>query len=148
MSLLNRIINRVFNCSSLRKIEREIQLTGSLLPNGAGRTELHSLAYEGDAAGISASIADGADPSKADADGMTPLHFAVLNDRIDAVGALLKAGADAAATTRDGQTPADMARHRGHGLLAIALEHSAKHQKVVRLAAQSVTPKTDHSRGF
>jgi ankyrin repeat protein len=47
----------------------------------------------------------GADPNAADADGMTPLHFAAAQGSVDVVRLLLDAGADPNAKSANGETP-------------------------------------------
>jgi uncharacterized protein len=47
----------------------------------------------------------GADPSAADIDGFTPLHFGIQQSHVDAVSALLAAGADVNRRNRFGNGP-------------------------------------------
>ncbi len=77
---------------------------------------LMSAARQGDAEAVQAFLAGGADPSRAQGDGMTALHAAALEGHGDVVDALLAAGAEVGATTRIGAyTPLHLASQGGHG---------------------------------
>ncbi len=54
-----------------------------------GWSALMTAAEAGDAAGVAAAIAAGAEVNAADEDGWTALHLAALNDRADVVARLL-----------------------------------------------------------
>lgn len=68
-------------------------------------------AGDGDAARL---LLDGArDVNVGEADGTTPLHYAVLNNDLDLADALLRAGADIGVRTRYGITPIYLAARNG-----------------------------------
>ncbi len=54
---------------------------------------------------------------KPDADGTTPLHWAVYQDDAETVGALLRAGANVKAANRYGVTPLSLACTNGNGVI-------------------------------
>ena len=91
-------------------------IVATLLRGGAGAdfTRLHVAVLNGDRAGLTIALADGADPNATDHYGWTPLHLAALaarfTDELEVVADLVAAGADPEA--RDfggGMTPLDNA---------------------------------------
>jgi uncharacterized protein len=71
---------------------------------------------------LSCGVAAGeVDPNKVDADGTTPLHWAVHRGDLDAVQALLTAGADVNAANRYGMRPAYLAAENGDAPMLRAL---------------------------
>lgn len=94
-------------------------LAGPLEAQDAG---LLQAARQGDAEAVQALLAGGADPSRAQGDGTTPLHMAALEGHREVVDALLAAGAEIGATTRIGAyTPLHLASQGGHGAVVRAL---------------------------
>jgi uncharacterized protein len=91
-----------------------------------GRTALHAAAGRGDLSEVSRSIASGADPGAADADGFTPLHLAAGQFHVDVAAALLKAGADVNRRNRFGNGPLFVAvfNSRGRGEMIKLLRSS------------------------
>ncbi len=94
-------------------------LAGSVEAQDAG---LMGAARQGDADAVQTLLAGGADPSRAQGDGMTALHMAALEGHSDVVGVLLAAGAEVGATTRiGGYTPLHLASQAGHGAVVRSL---------------------------
>ena len=60
--------------------------------SGANK-RLFDAILKGDNVAVAASLKAGANPNKANAAGVTPLFFAIENDKLDIVKILLKAGA-------------------------------------------------------
>ncbi|MEE8147097.1 MAG: ankyrin repeat domain-containing protein, partial [Longimicrobiales bacterium] len=76
----------------------------------------------GDVEAVRALLQQGADPNAAQADGLTGLHWAALNDKLGIAEILLYAGAAVGPVTRvGGYTPLHLASRSGHGELARAL---------------------------
>jgi ankyrin repeat protein len=73
--------------------------------SAAAQTTLVDAARNGDHATAVALLAEHADPNQAEADGTTPLHWAVYHDDADLVTRLLAAGANVAAANDYGATP-------------------------------------------
>ncbi len=73
--------------------------------SAAAQTELVDAARNADHGAAIALLAERADPNQAEADGTTPLHWAVQHDDADLVTRLLAAGAEVAATNDYGATP-------------------------------------------
>lgn len=97
-------------------------LAGSVEAQDAG---LMGAARQGDAEAVQTLLAGGADPSRAQGDGMTALHMAALEGHGDVVGVLLTAGAEVGATTRIGAyTPLHLASQAGHGAVVRSLLES------------------------
>ncbi len=79
-------------------------------------------AQRGEAEEIRALLRQGADPSAAQPDGMTALHWAALNDQPDIAETLIFAGATLQPTTRvGGYTPLHLASRAGNVEVAAAL---------------------------
>ena len=96
-----------------------VSFAGSVEAQDAG---LIGAARQGDADAVQALLAGGADPSRAQGDGMTALHMAALEGHADVVAVLLGAGAEVGATTRIGAyTPLHLASQGGHGAVVRAL---------------------------
>ena len=72
-------------------------------------------------------LLDGAtDVNRPEADGMTALHYAVLNNDLAIVAALIDAGADVSATSRYGVTPVYLAAQNGSAaVLAVLIDAGA-----------------------
>ncbi len=66
---------------------------------------------------VSAGFSIAADGRVADADGTTPLHWAVRHDDVAAAEALIKAGADVKAANRYGVTPIAIAAMNGNAVM-------------------------------
>ena len=82
-----------------------------------------------------------------EADGTTPLHWAVRADDVETSKALLKAGANASAANRYGVTPLSLAAVNGNAALIEALlrwcqreQHRVKGQTVLMTAARTGNP--------
>ena len=79
-------------------------------------TAVADAAKRGDAAGVKALLAKGEDANAAQADGMTPLHWAAERGEAQMADALIRAGATTTAVTRLGQyTPLHLAARSGSG---------------------------------
>ena len=61
-------------------------------------------ASAGDKDAVRSMLKDGADVNQAQGDGMTALHYAVLNGNVELANMLMYAGANVRATTRLGRT--------------------------------------------
>ena len=70
-------------------------------------------AYFGHTNVVTMLVEVGADVMKANNDGVTTLHWAALNDRMDVIEVLLAAGADPKAVDSGGRTALDMAVRGG-----------------------------------
>jgi ankyrin repeat protein len=70
---------------------------------------LASAASAGDSATVESLIKKGADPNEAQADGSTPLHWAVWNRDTRMAGALMAAGAHVNVANSEGETPLTLA---------------------------------------
>ena len=90
-------------------------------------TRLADAAQRGDRQAVRALLAQAPDVNAAQGDGMTALHWAVLNDDLEMARALVAAGANVKATTRLGDnTPLLMAAQNGNAtLLAVLLDAGA-----------------------
>ncbi len=73
--------------------------------SAAAQTELVDAARNADHGAAIALLAERPDPNQAEADGTTPLHWAVHHDDAELVTRLLAAGAEVAATNDYGATP-------------------------------------------
>jgi ankyrin repeat protein len=71
----------------------------------AAQDALVDAARTGDRAAALGLLAERADPNRAEADGTTPLHWAVHHNDAELVGALIEAGADVAVANDYGATP-------------------------------------------
>ncbi len=79
-------------------------------------------AQRGDLEAVRALLQQGADPNAAQADGLTALHWAALNDKLGIAEILLYAGAAISPVTRvGGYTPLHLASQSGHGEVARTL---------------------------
>ena len=79
-------------------------------------------AQQGDLRAVRAWLQQGADPNAAQADGLTGLHWAALNDELWIAEMLLYAGATVSPVTRvGGYTPLHLASQSGHGEVARTL---------------------------
>jgi uncharacterized protein len=83
-----------------------------------------------------------ADVNLADADGTTPLEWAVYNDDLDAAKRLLHAGANANAANRDGVTPLSLAATNRNAAMAEALLNAGAdaNAKLLMTAARTGNP--------
>ena len=112
-------------------------------------TPVADAAMRGDADAVRTLLKQGADPSAAQGDGMTALHWAAIQDRADLVGILAEAGANIEAATRIGRfTPLHVASREGSAaaikaLLAAGADPNATNGAGVtplHLAAMAGTP--------
>src|ERR1051326_3155531 len=88
----------------------------------AADTRLPDAAMSGDLAAARSLLAQTVNPSTAQADGSTALHWAAFHDNLDMLKVLLAAGADVKATTREGAiTPLFMACTNGNAAAIAAL---------------------------
>ena len=79
-------------------------------------------AQRSDANAVRALLQQGADPNAAQADGLTGLHWAALNDQLEIAQLLLYAGATVKPVTRvGGYTPLHLASRAGHDAIVRAL---------------------------
>src|SRR5688572_31337028 len=94
------------------------------LASGAAAAERSSAlaaATHGTPEEIRSSLAAGADPNEADADGTSALHWAVHRGALDGVAALLAAGAAVDAENRYRVRPAYLAAENGDAAMMRAL---------------------------
>jgi len=93
-------------------------LTSAALPSSIGATgpsDIADAAQAKNAATVKKLLKDGADVNAAQGDGMTALHWAVLNGDAEMASMLLYAGANVVARTRiGGYTPLHLAAQVGH----------------------------------
>ncbi len=85
---------------------------------GAVDADLMAAIRAGDSGGVRAALSRGADVSESEADGTTPLHWAVHGDDATIVGLLLEAGADPEAPNRYGIRPLMLACTNGNAATA------------------------------
>lgn len=79
-------------------------------------------AQRGDVEAVRTLLQQGADPNAAQADGLTALHWAALNDKLEMAQVLLYAGATVSPVTRvGGYAPLHLASRSGHGEVVRAL---------------------------
>ena len=79
-------------------------------------------AQQGDVEAVRALLQQGADPNAAQADGLTALHWAALNDKLGIAKIVLYAGATVSPVTRvGGYTPLHLASRSGHAEVVRAL---------------------------
>ena len=87
----------------------------------ADSTSVLAAAKHGTTAELRSSLAAGANPNEADADGTSALHWAVHRGALDSVSALLEAGAAVDAENRYGVRPAYLAAENGDAATMRAL---------------------------
>ncbi len=110
---------------------RTLALAGGYLVATAtlswGQTSpLLDAARQGDAAGVAAVLASGADPDAPQADGATALHWAAHHDELAMAASLVEAGATADAANEFGATPLWLASMNGSpAMTALLLEAGA-----------------------
>src|SRR3954462_6505842 len=98
------------------------------VPNG----DLALAAERGDQALGRSLLQQGADVNASSGEGSTPLHRAVLADRLDVATLLLRAGARVAATDRYGVTPLALASINGDArMIRLVIEAGADPNAVV-----------------
>src|SRR5689334_2970336 len=88
-----------------------VSIAAVLTPvRAAGRADVAEAARRGDAAGVKALLARGADVNAAEGDGLTALHFAASRGDAALASTLVRAHANVGAATRlGGYTPLHMA---------------------------------------
>ncbi len=98
-------------------------LCAAVLPTEGQLTDgLMDAARNGDVASVRSLLAEGADPSAAQGDGMTALHWAAERGHAQVAELLLSAGATVEAKTRIGDyTPLHLAGRSGRGPITSAL---------------------------
>ncbi len=77
-------------------------------------TQLHWMAFKGDAAAVERLLEGGADVNKAVDNGNTPLHLAAFKGHKEVIAILLDHGARPGAVNDAGLTALDWARRKGH----------------------------------
>jgi ankyrin repeat protein len=88
----------------------------------ADASPVADAAQAGDFDAVRTLLQGGADPNAAQADGLTALHWAALNDEVPIAQVLLYAGATVSPVTRvGGYTPLHLASQNGHGQMVLAL---------------------------
>jgi hypothetical protein len=91
-----------------------------------GDTELHWMAFKGDAAGVRRLLKGGADVNKEVDNGNSPLHLAAYKGHTEVVGILIENGADIDARNDAGFTALDWARRKDHREVErVLLAHAA-----------------------
>ena len=95
--------------------EEENDKAAELLSTAALPAEerLRNACEAGDAEGVQAALAAGADVNAADSEGWTPLHFAASEGHAAIVKTLVDKGADATKANEDGETAAQLAEELG-----------------------------------
>jgi hypothetical protein len=94
---------------------------------GCATTRLTDAARNGDRALVRTLLDKGAEVNAREQDGMTPLHWATLNNHADIVRMLLNSGANVKETDRYGFTALHNAMSRGHSdLVGILLDKGAE----------------------
>jgi uncharacterized protein len=92
------------------------------VPNGA----LARAAERGDQTAVRSLLQQGADVNGPGVDGSTPLHRAVIADRLEVAGLLVKAGARVTSTDRYGVTPLGLACINGNAkMIRLLIESGA-----------------------
>jgi uncharacterized protein len=122
--------------------------TAAHLSAQAEGTRVLDAVKQGDRIALTRLIAARSDVNAAEADGTTPLHWAVRADRFDLVQALLQAGAQAGAVNRYGVAPLALAATNGHaGIIQALLDAgasastaSAEGESVLMTAARTGRP--------
>jgi ankyrin repeat protein len=96
-------------------------LSAASLSAGAGHSRLSDAIQAGNRQEIRRLLKDPAEVTATEADGTTPLHWAVRSDDLETAKALLAAGAHAAAANRYGVTPLSLAALNGNAAMIEAL---------------------------
>ena len=92
-------------------------------------------------AALDRALAEGADPNAMDADGYTPLIFAVCNNNTDCVAKLIEAGAHPDCYTDKGRTPLNSAASSGYAeTIRVLLASGAQVDFVPPYGYGSLTP--------
>ncbi len=110
-----------------------------------GDTELHWMAFKGDAAVVRRLLRGGADVNKEVDNGNTPLHLAAYKGHAEVVGMLIEHGADIDARNDAGFTALDWARRKGYReveRLLLAHGATAGGQSAPEIAAVKHRPAT------
>jgi ankyrin repeat protein len=105
-------------------MKRFVTLGFLLLPLtsfAAGRSDVADALMRGDLAGARKLVEQHADVNAAQADGATPLHWAIFRSDKDLVDLLLRAGANPKAANREGSTPLWLASVNGDAAVLTAL---------------------------
>ena len=90
-------------------------------PAVAADARLVDAVKRADAAAVRALLAERVDPNAPQADGSTPLHWAVHRDQVDIAALLIEAGANVTAANRYGVQPLSLACTNGNPALAALL---------------------------
>jgi uncharacterized protein len=103
------------------------------IPLAGAESRLADAVENSDQAALRALLKQSADVNAAQADGMTPLHWAAYRDDFDSAQALIQAGANVRATNRYGVTPLSLACQNGSALIVeLLLERGADPNTTVR----------------
>ncbi|MDA1315199.1 MAG: ankyrin repeat domain-containing protein [Acidobacteria bacterium] len=102
--------------SDLSKLAIAWALSAACLLAGSD-SPLADAAKQGDLPAVHALIAQGADVSASQADGMTALHWAAYQDALDIANTLAEKGADVSAANRYGITPLSLACTNGNSAM-------------------------------
>ena len=103
------------------------------------RQALHDAVLDGDVERVEQLLAAGADPNRADDDGLTPLHFAAQSGSVEAAQLLLDAGAEPNAVNRHGNSSLFVAvfNSRGEGELIRLLRDRGANPNLENLHGQT-----------
>lgn len=110
-----------------------ICLGWTVFAQGGAESRVADAVERSDRAATRALIKQHADVNAAQADGMTPLHWAAYRDDVDIAKALIGASANANATNRYGVTPLVLACQNGNtAMVELLLDHGADPNTTLR----------------